>query len=133
LLVLLLKAPAFSVMIISIGLTFIANITRLGMVKLFITFSIAQFIREVILPVAIVSILSMILPVIVFFLLEESPLRFCMIIGTCILSTCVFVYLIGFNVFERHTIKRILLRSIQTWLSIPRGVKYPLKDELKNS
>jgi O-antigen/teichoic acid export membrane protein len=103
---LLMGAPAYSVMMIAIILSCIAFVIRLFIVKLSINYSIVQFFKEVIVPIGIVLILSMILPiaVIIIFFYDSTKLsliRFFIVVPISIISCLLAICLCGIDKKER--------------------------------
>jgi hypothetical protein len=101
-------APVYSVTVVAICLTFIAFITRLLIARLLIAYSIFNFFCEVLLPVCAVSLLSIILPLFLCYILDPGFLRVFIVACMSVISTCVFMYLIALNMSEKKKIKSIL-------------------------
>ncbi|MDR2798492.1 MAG: hypothetical protein LBB80_09120, partial [Treponema sp.] len=102
--VLFMGYPPYSVMIVGICLTFMAFILRLLIMRILIDFSILQFLKEILLPVCEVSVLSMILPIIFHVNLRQDLFRFFLVVGISIVSICGSVYLLGLTSIERYKI-----------------------------
>jgi hypothetical protein len=98
-------------MVISICIDFFALIIRLSIVKLLVNYSIIRYIKEVIIPVFEMTLLSIILPLILFFVLKQSIFRLCIIIGINLFSGFIWMYLIGLNKAERKNVK-FLIKNI---------------------
>jgi O-antigen/teichoic acid export membrane protein len=111
--VLYLGTPPYSVMIISVALSFIALIFRLFIIRRLITFSTRHFIKKVICPVSIVSILSIIIPAIAFNILIHNFLHLCIITALSILSSCGCIYLFGLTSIERKKIQNMIVNKIR--------------------
>jgi O-antigen/teichoic acid export membrane protein len=109
---LLMGAPVYSVMIIAICLTFTACIVRLLILKRLIGFSLVHFFREVLFPVAIVSLLSAIVPFIVYTILETGLVRLLIITGISTLSICGCVYMLGLSGQDREKLKLMMQHKI---------------------
>jgi O-antigen/teichoic acid export membrane protein len=101
-------APAYSVLIIAISIAFIATIARLLILKRLVDYSIGQFLRIVLIPVLIISIVSSILPVIVCCLLPQNILRLLLVTGTSVISVGLYSFYIGLNGKERKKIKNVI-------------------------
>jgi len=106
--VLLMGMPAYSVMIVSIILTFVASVARLFIIKKLVDYSIRQFFKKVLLKIFIISVLSAVIPVMCFYLLSENVVRLCLVTGLSIISVVVISYLIALNKNERQIIKNII-------------------------
>jgi hypothetical protein len=105
-----LSALVYSVWIIAILLTIIIFIVRLIWAERIIVFSLKKFVKEIMLPCSTISLLSAVFPVLLFFVLKHGFLRLCLISMSSIISTCIFMYLIGLNSTERQGI-RIIIRN----------------------
>ncbi len=106
--VLLLGTPPYSVMIVSIIITFIALVIRLFILKYLIDFSIRQFIEIVLIPICIISIVSVVLPAIIFFVSAQNILQLLLVVGVSVVSICVSGYTIGLNKEERSKIRKMI-------------------------
>jgi O-antigen/teichoic acid export membrane protein len=96
--------PSYFVMIVGICLTFMVFIIRLLIMRMLIDFCIFQFFKEVLLPICKISVLSMILPVIIYVNLKQSLLRFFLVAGVSIVSTGGSIYFLGLSSMERYKI-----------------------------
>jgi O-antigen/teichoic acid export membrane protein len=101
-------APAHSVMIISICLTFIDAISVLFIVKKVVGLSISNFFKNVILSMVVISVISAILPLGVFTVLSKGFIRFCTVVIISIISVCTCMYFIGLNKYEQNKIKQLI-------------------------
>jgi O-antigen/teichoic acid export membrane protein len=110
--ILFMGAPAYSAMIVAIILTFIACIMRLLILKVLIDYSIRQFLRMVILPICVISVVSAILPIILCYILPQNILRLFLVTGLSIMSVSVYSYSIGLNKEEQGKIKSIIRKYI---------------------
>ena len=100
--------PAYSVLIIAIGIALIATIARLLILKKLIDYSIRRFFEIVLLPVFVISIVSAILPVIICYFLEQNLLRLLIVTCVSVISVVVFSYYIGLNREERQKVKEVI-------------------------
>jgi O-antigen/teichoic acid export membrane protein len=112
-LVLFFGGPPYSVALVAICLTFIAFIMRLLISRLLINYSVSRFFREVILPICLASLLSMILPMLSCYVLEKGVLRVCIVTCISILSNCVCMYFIGLNRLEREKLKSMTSKKLK--------------------
>jgi len=101
-------ASPYSVQIVSIVITFIAFIVRLLILKQLVDFSIRRFIRMVLIPVCVISIVSAVLPITLCYFLIQNILRLCLVISISIISVAVCSYYIGLNKEERIKVKSII-------------------------
>ncbi len=90
----------FSTIIISI----IALIARLYILKHLVSFSVSAFINEVINPILLVSVFSSILPVFCMYYFELVWIRFFLVVVSAIISTFIFVWIIGITRNEKEII-----------------------------
>jgi O-antigen/teichoic acid export membrane protein len=109
---LLMGAPAYSAMIVAIVLTFIACIVRLLILKRLIDYSIRQFLRMVVTPICVISVVSAILPIIFCYILPQNMLRLCLVTGLSIISVCIYSYFIGLNGEEQQKVKSVIGKYI---------------------
>jgi O-antigen/teichoic acid export membrane protein len=109
---LLLNLPVYSIMIISIFLTIIAFMVRMIIIRRVIGFPVIIFLREVIVPIFSISILSASLSFLLYRIIEESFLRLCLITFVNICVVLFFLYTIGLNNKERSVAKNIIKRRI---------------------
>lgn len=94
-------APVWSAYLIFILDFMVLNIVRFYDLKKLMTFSIRQFMREVAVPCAIVSITSFIVPVIICYYLEAGILRFLINVPIAVLWTLLCCVIFGLTTNER--------------------------------
>jgi O-antigen/teichoic acid export membrane protein len=99
-------APVYSVMVVAICLTVTAFIARLLILKQLINYSMILFFKEVLFPVAIISVLSAIVPFILHILLETGIARLFMVTSISVFSVCGCVYIFGLSKKDRNKLKR---------------------------
>ena len=87
---------------------FILMLLRLYLIKDLIHMKASMFIRKVYVKVIIVSLLSCILPIIVFIPQEENLLRFITVCIISFASTAACVYFVGLEVNERSMIVKLI-------------------------
>jgi O-antigen/teichoic acid export membrane protein len=104
-------APAWSVMIVAIIITLVAFYIRLIIVKRLVDFSLMHFVKRVLIPVASVSLLSMVLPLALYLFFEYGFLRLLIMICLALLSVSLCIYLVGIDSQERY-----IIRSKIIWL-----------------
>jgi O-antigen/teichoic acid export membrane protein len=102
--VLRLGFPAYSVMIVAIILSLIAFVVRLLLTKRVFFYSIKKYFFSVLLPICKVSVLSIILPLIIYISMKQSLLRLFLLSGTSVVSICGCIYFLGLNFVERRKI-----------------------------
>lgn len=94
-------APVWTAYVVFIFDFLILNLVRFYDIKKLMTFSVRQFMREVVSPCVIVSITSFILPLVVCYYMEASVLRFFIVVPMAVLWTCVCCVLFGLTKSER--------------------------------
>jgi len=104
--------PAYSVLIIAIGIAFIATIARLLILKRLVSYSIRCFFKTVLIPVFVISILSAVLPAIIYYFLAQNILRLFLVTGVSVISVCVISYCIGLDSQERQKVRDAIVRYI---------------------
>jgi O-antigen/teichoic acid export membrane protein len=100
--------PAYSVMVIAICISLMAFLVRLLIVQRLVNYSIIHFLREVILPICMVTTLSAIIPIIIYHRLDQSFLRLGLSLFVSVISVCTCIYFIGLSTVERQMIKKII-------------------------
>jgi O-antigen/teichoic acid export membrane protein len=106
-LLLLLNMPAYSVMIIMIGVTSAMLSARIIILKRLINYSIRQFVKKVIFPLFAVTILSAVVPVIIHNVLMQGILRLFAVVISSILLISTAMFFIGLNRNEQEKIINI--------------------------
>lgn len=99
-----LGAPAYSVMIVAIMVTFTAAVVRLFIIRKIAQFSIEQFLTKSALPCILVSVVAAVLPLIIVMNLEGNFLRLCITACISVISTGICVLFIGMSKTERKTV-----------------------------
>jgi O-antigen/teichoic acid export membrane protein len=102
--ILRLGAPAYSVMIVSVFLTIIVVIVRIVIVKYLVTFSLKEFLKEVIIPLGKISILSAIIPFLAYHIMDYGVRRLLIITGISIFLICILGYMFGLSNTDRSKI-----------------------------
>lgn len=93
---------------IDLGIVIINQIVCLFVVKKVFPYSIREYCQKVIFPSFIVSIMVLIIPFILWMLLDESFKRFCIVCIVCIISSIIFIYYLGISKAEKIIVKNIL-------------------------
>jgi len=106
--ILFMGAPAYSIMIVSIIFTCIANIVRLFILKQLIDYSVWQFIKTVYIPVSVISAASAVIPVMCFYFLAQNIVRLCLVMVLSIISAGVHSYFIALNKNERRKVRSVI-------------------------
>ena len=99
-----LGAPAYSVMIVAIIITFVAAVVRLFIIRKLAQFSIKQFLTKSALPCVSVSILAAILPLVIVLNCEGTFLRLCTTVCASVISMGVCVLFVGMSKVEREMV-----------------------------
>lgn len=97
-----LGAPVWSAYVIFIVVYFAINIVRYIRIKSLMPFSIRQHIKDCVVPCVIVSITSFIIPLIVCYNMDDSLLRFFIVVPLSILSVIGCSLLFGLSKGERE-------------------------------
>ena len=97
-------APAYSVMLVAIGITFVAFIMRLFVIKKLTRFSIKDFIKNTAIPCFFVLFISAIVPILLCLEMKEGFFRFCCIVITSVLFTGISVLFVGMKRDERTSV-----------------------------
>jgi O-antigen/teichoic acid export membrane protein len=103
--VLTLGAPACMVMIISIILTFLVQFIQVFIIKHLVDFPAIAFFKEVVFKMLFVTVLSSIVPVLIWLFMSEGFLRLCAVTVASIVSVGVCLYFIAFTKTEQRSIQ----------------------------
>jgi O-antigen/teichoic acid export membrane protein len=101
----ILGAPVWSSYIIFIVGFVGVHLFRLFYIKSLMSFSIRGYLKDCIIPCVIVSCTSFIAPLILAYFVEESLIRFLLMVPLAILWTILCCYYLGFNKQEKEFIK----------------------------
>ncbi len=87
---------------------------RLWVMKGLLGFPVIRFVKDVFLKILIVTVTSLIFPILIVSLLEPSFLRFILTSVVCILSSTFFIYMIGLTRNEKTVILSTFLNKIRS-------------------
>jgi O-antigen/teichoic acid export membrane protein len=108
--------PPYSVMFVGVSLTIVTFFVRILMIKrLLAFFLIRAFIKQVLIPVFSVSILSIIFPFFIVNILSESFFRLC-VSFVSIIVTIFCIYYIGLTKTEQMTVQRYFKNTLARFL-----------------
>ena len=107
-------AAPYMAMIIAFLVEFICHFARLYMLVRSIRFPMNDFLREVTLRVLIITVLSLVLPVLTYQLVGTVFLRFIMVCILSFISTLGFGYYLGFNKADRNMIKSKVITIVKS-------------------
>jgi len=101
-------APPYSVILICIIISLTATAFRLGLLKRMIEFPVINYIREVVIPLLIIVIITLTctLPVLLGF--EGSVSRFAVMLIASVVVNVMAIYLFGLKSYERGYIKNVI-------------------------
>lgn len=105
--------PPEITMYVAIGVSSIAQVSRLIFVRNYVHLSFSIYINQVLLPILIVTLLSIIPPLFLHSVMDESIIRFICVVFVSLLSTCLFVWLLGMKKGEREVISKAILSKIR--------------------
>ena len=104
--------PPFVPMVVIIVLSIVRLFVQLIYVKKQLYFSISVFAREVLWPMAVISILSIIIPVIVYIQLSPGVTRFVVVLALSLAITTATFWYIGIRKDERAILVRALHKKL---------------------
>jgi hypothetical protein len=110
--------PPESVMVVYFTISVLLVMIRLVICKPMIALSIRKYVKDIIFKVAIVSVLSAILPIIVVLFIEPSFFRLVLTTVISVLSISAFSFVYGMPKEDKIVVKRIINRIFN------RGNKY---------
>ena len=96
---------------IVVAFTVVGQILRLIIARRYVGMSIREYLRKVMLPIAIVTVLSPILPYMVVRLLPETLGRLCLTVIVSVVVVGLLVFFIGLDREERQAIKQFVRRD----------------------
>jgi O-antigen/teichoic acid export membrane protein len=108
-----LGSPSYTISIIAIFLASFSFIAQLLISKYLAEFPVRVFLKKVVIPLFIVTILSPVIPILIQKFADQNFSRLIIVIITSIFSTCGFMYFIGLNKVERIKLFSLVLRKIQ--------------------
>ena len=97
--------PAWSVFLVHFCVEFFANFIRMYMLKGMMDFSMCDYCKKVLFVVVLVSVLSFIVPVLLYLSMPQSLFSFFVVIISCVVSTSVCSYFFGLSAHERLFVK----------------------------
>lgn len=97
--------PPESVFIVSIVIAFCCLILRLIMLRRMVNFNIIKFVREVLIKILIVSVISSIIPLYIYYSMDETILRLVLVLIVSLVSTGMAIFIFGCTNGERQMIK----------------------------
>lgn len=100
------------VFIVNILVSLCAQIVRLYLLKNLISLNMYDYFKEVILKIIGVMLLSVILPLFVYFFLDLSLLRFMLVGVSCVISTGLSIYFYGLENRERKYVMGVIRERV---------------------
>lgn len=101
-------APSEATYVIYVIVYILVEITRLWIMREQLNFPISMFVKEVIVKIMVVTILSMIIPIVFILYVDESLLRTLCSIIICFICSIASIFLCGLSVGERKQINNIV-------------------------
>ena len=108
--------PAYSVFIVHFIMEAFAQLARMIMLRPLIGIRIRDYLKNVYSQVFAVSLISAIIPCLIYTNMKDSILRFFVVCMTCAMSVCAVVYAIGLHKSERAFIISKLTSVIQKFI-----------------
>lgn len=106
-------AEPYYAMIIAFAVEFVCHIARLYMLVRIMDFPMFKFLGSVTIRVYVITVLSVILPVLAYVEIEMAVIRFFVVCILSVLSTVVLGYYVGFNRHERERIREKTVNIIR--------------------
>ncbi len=97
--------PAYSVFIVHFVMEFIAQLARMIILRSLIGIQITDYIKNIYIKVLSVTVLSIVVPLIIYLNMTDSILRFFIVCIVCILSVVTIAYTVGLSSNERNFVK----------------------------
>lgn len=108
--------PAYSVFIVHFIMEAFAQLARMIMLRPLIGIRIRDYLKNVYSQVFAVSLISAIIPCLIYTNMKDSILRFFVVCMTCAMSVCAVVYAIGLHKSERAFVISKLTSVIQKFI-----------------
>jgi O-antigen/teichoic acid export membrane protein len=105
---LIMKYPPYSVMVVSIGVTFFMVVAQIIIVGRLMQFSLTKFLKTVVLPIVLIIMISSIVPLILYFNMNEGVARFFLVTGASVVVNLSLIFSIGLAKEERIMIAKIV-------------------------
>ncbi len=102
-----------TVFVVSLILSTIGFFARLWIVKRLMDFPIVRYIREVILPTMCICFFSAVIPLVIQMYISEGWISSCIVMISCLLSSMVFIYLLGMTQGEKEYIINTIRNRIK--------------------
>lgn len=100
-------------MYIAMAISAIAQVTRVFFAKKYTNMSVRKYLREVICPILIVTIVSIVMPILVWTQFDENLTRFFVVGVVCVVSTSVSVIYFGITKRERSLLNSVIKKRIR--------------------
>lgn len=100
-----LNLPVWSNYVVFIAAFLLVNCVRLRTLKILVDYPIRAFMKSVAWPVVMVMALSFVAPVAINWVWPQSLLRFFVCVPFYIFTTCLTIYFVGIDVYEREFLK----------------------------
>ena len=102
-----------STMCVNIGVQGALLFIRLRLTNKMIQMSYGNFIKNVLFPVVTVTTAALVIPLVIYFMLDNSPTSFIVVSLVSFVSVCLSTYSLGMNVNERQYILTVLSKVIK--------------------
>jgi len=87
---------------VSLVITIIVQVLRLMVVSKITVLKVRDYMKQVVFPVVVYSILTICGPISIKYLMNDGWLRLLLVLGTSVVSSLIFVWLVGLNKFEKE-------------------------------
>jgi O-antigen/teichoic acid export membrane protein len=105
--------PPQITMYVVIVVTIIAHVTRIFFMNRMLKMNILKYVKHVILPIACVTLLSFIFPMLYYYSFSESFLRIVGVAAVTVVSSAFIIYYVGLTKSERESLKQFILTKIK--------------------
>ena len=108
-----LGAEPYYAMVIAFAVEFVCHIARLYMLVRIMDFPMVKFLKSVTIRVYIVTILSVVLPILAYSEINLVVVRFFTVCILSVLSTLILGYYLGFNKHDREKLREKVVGVIK--------------------
>ena len=96
---------------VHLSICIIAFITRLFIIRPLINLNLRYFVKQVIFRCSFVAVVSLIVPAVVYILLDDKYFSFILVVCASILSSSIMSFYLGLDAHERY----VVVQKIQTY------------------
>ncbi|MCL2168040.1 MAG: hypothetical protein FWH59_02810, partial [Lentimicrobiaceae bacterium] len=105
--------PPQTIMFVMIVTSILAQVGRIYFTNRLLKMNVLNYIKQVIIPISAVTVLSVICPLLYYYSFSPSLLRIVGVCGVTVISSAFIIYFIGLTKSERKSLVSYVLRMIK--------------------